>query len=118
MSKEIQDKHKVTGFFYPIKYGKWYWEFPSDILGGFKSWFYKKWSIKSKNKTIWHGIIILGFKKLDVEWECGAEEAYFLYKQGRAKLYNYLLNLAETPLIDRKEKSSKCNNHKCGCNKK
>jgi len=102
----LQDPN--LGFYYPARISKsfdWPWECDKWL-----NFFHSKWTSNNKdNKSIWSGRRILGFKTLTVTWNCDPLEAYFIYKQGRERLYNYLEDLIE------EDKEEKCCGGGCGC---
>jgi len=90
-------------FHYPTHSTGWHWEFPWNLVGGLKSWFYKKWQSEVKNKRFWSGIIILGFKKISITWYCLPEQALIEHRKGQEKLFKYLMELSKEPIEDNEE---------------
>ena len=86
-------------FQYPTRTFVTYFEWPWNVNGGFFSWVYKKWEVENKkNKTIWCGRIIFGFKTLSVTYTCGPIQAYLIWTQNNKRLVKYLIDLCkETP---------------------
>ncbi len=83
-------------FQYPSRLGGWYFRLPWHVLGGWKSWVFKKWSVTSKDKAnMTEGIIILGFTKIDSHWLCSPENAIKFYRAGQERLIKYLLTNEE-----------------------
>lgn len=86
-------KNNILDFSYPIKHDmRWHFEWPWNVLGGLHGWVYKKWDIQ-KDNVIWHGKIIMGWKKIIVEYTCSPEIALREHISGQARLFKYLTNL-------------------------
>ena len=97
--------NKLFDFAYPIKREYTEFVFPWDVYRGWLGWFYKKWDIKMPgDKAIWHGRIILGFKKITIEWICSPEEALKDHYEGRKRLVHYLEKLVKETNFKKVEK--------------
>jgi len=91
----MNKKTSILDFSYPIKSDMgWYWETPNSVLGGWKSWIYKRWEHKT-DYTVWRGKIIFGWKKIIVEYTCSPEIALREHEKGKTRLFHHFQDLVD-----------------------
>jgi hypothetical protein len=84
----------MIDFVYPTRTGKWNFNCPWNLYR-WHHWFYRRWRVKTPNNSIWNGLIICGWKRIDISWDCEPEEALKQFKLGKNRLYKYLQELLD-----------------------
>ena len=89
-------KRNICDFQYPSSIGRWHFRWPWHVLGGFRGWLFKTWSVSSKdNLSVTNGIIILGMTRVDTHWLCTPEVAIKHFRDGQDRLVKWLLDNRE-----------------------
>lgn len=92
----MKRKYSPLDFQYPTQSLGWDFNWPWQLYGGWKSFFYKRWEHTNKNGTRkLTGIIIFGFKKLTWEWQCEPMRAAIEWVLGKERLLKYLYDLCK-----------------------